>query len=134
MVIDGITYRIHVKKSADIVNQELQNTVGTADKGLTEGDIFESDGMKYQVISKTALTAKLIKGKNAARLKISTVTYDEKTYKIAEIGNAAFKGCKKLKKITLGADVASIGKNAFKGCNNKKLKKQLKRAGIKKDL
>lgn len=103
------------------------------DNGLKDNDTFESNGIKYQVVSTSALTAKLIKGKDTAKLTIDTVSYSGKTYKIVEIGDKAFNGCKKkLKKVTIGANVETIGKNAFKGCkklntvtvkNKSKLKK-----------
>lgn len=141
--------------------------------GPKDNDLFEADGMKYQIISASGLTARLVKGKDAAKLTINTVNYAGKTYKIEEIGDKAFNGCKKkLKKVTIGANVTAIGKNAFMGCKklanvivqnnaklnkvgggafkktsskikiklpknlkkNKNLKKQLKRAGIKKGL
>ena len=103
------------------------------DNGLKDNDTFESNGIKYQVVSASALTAKLIKGTDTAKLTIDTVSYNGKTYKIVEIGDKAFNGCKKkLKKVTIGANVETIGKNAFKGCkklntvtvkNKSKLKK-----------
>ena len=70
-----------------------------------------------------------------AKVTIDTVTAPEdgRKYKIVEIGNNAFKGFKKkLKAVTIGANVATIGKNAFNGCkklatvtikNKSKLKK-----------
>ena len=89
--------------------------------------------MRYQIISASDLTARLVKGKDAAKLTINTVNYAGKTFKIVEIGDKAFNGCKKkLKKVTIGANVTAIGKNAFKGCkklanvivqNNSKLNK-----------
>ena len=141
--------------------------------GPKNNDSFEADGMRYQIISASDLTARLVKGKDAAKLTINTVNYAGKTFKIVEIGDKAFNGCKKkLKKVTIGANVTAIGKNAFKGCKklanvivqnnsklnkvgggafkntsskikvklpknlkkNKNLKKQLKKAGIKKGL
>ena len=54
------------------------------------------------------------KSKNAKSLSISaTVKINGVTYKVTSIANNAFKNCKKLKKITIGANVTSIGKNAF---------------------
>ncbi len=143
------------------------------DTSLKDNDPFEVNGVKYQVVSAAALTAKLIKGKDVSNVKINTVSYQGKTYKIVEIGAKAYNGCKKkLKKVTIGANVAKIGKDAFKGCKkltnvivqnksklksvgggafkktsakikiklpktlkkNKKLKAQIKKAGIKKGL
>lgn len=38
--------------------------------------------------------------------------------KVTSVGKKAFKGCKKLKKITIGTEVVSIGANAFTNCKN----------------
>lgn len=51
----------------------------------------------------------------------STVSINGVTYKITEIGNGAFKGCKNLKKVTIGKNVTKIGNKAFSNCS--KLKK-----------
>ena len=39
-----------------------------------------------------------------------------KTYKVTSIAAEAFKGNKKLKKVTIGKNIQSIGKEAFYGC------------------
>lgn len=56
--------------------------------------------------------------KNAKTFDIpDTVTgADGKVYKVTSIAPNAFKGYKKLNRITLGNNIRSIGKNAFKGC------------------
>lgn len=51
----------------------------------------------------------------------ATVTIGGKAYQVIGVKAGAFKGCKKLKAVTIGANVKQIGKAAFKGC--KKLKK-----------
>lgn len=61
----------------------------------------------------------------------ATVTVNGVSCKVTSIANNAFKGQKKLKKVTIGANVTTIGKKAFSGCKNltkivvksKKLKK-----------
>ncbi len=91
--------------------------IKAAEEGLSDSDSFEVNSMKYQVVSASAKTAKLVKGKDAAKVTVNTVSYDGNTYKIIEISAKAFSGCKKkLKKVTIGANVEVIGKNAFKGC------------------
>ena len=141
------------------------------EESIKDGDFFESDGMKYQAVNAALGTVKLVKGKDAAKVTIHTVSYKNKQYKVTEISAGAFANCKKnLKKVTIGANVETIGKNAFKGCkklktvivknqsklrkvgsgafkktakqiqiklpknlkNNKKLKKQIQKAGIQK--
>ncbi|MBO5487744.1 MAG: leucine-rich repeat protein, partial [Eubacterium sp.] len=51
----------------------------------------------------------------------NTVKINGKTYKVTSISNNVFKGCKKLKEVTIGTNVKKIGKKAFYNC--KKLKK-----------
>ncbi|MCR4690391.1 MAG: leucine-rich repeat protein [Lachnospiraceae bacterium] len=51
----------------------------------------------------------------------SAVTVDGKLKKVKGISKAAFAGCNKAKKVSIGKNVKYIEKNAFKGC--KKLKK-----------
>lgn len=96
---------------------------GSNGSELKDGDSFTTvSGVKYQVVSASAKTVKLVKGKDVKTVKINTVTYDSIKYTVVEIANNAYKGCsKKLKTVTIGADVKTIGKNAFKGC--KKLTK-----------
>ncbi len=46
----------------------------------------------------------------------ATVKVDGVKYQVTEIAANAFKGCSKLKKVTIGKNIVKIGKNAFKGC------------------
>lgn len=139
----------------------------------TEETVFEAGGMRYEVISPSARTVKLVRGKDAPRVFVHTASYKGRQYQVKEIAAGAFRGCKKkLKKITIGANVEIIGTHAFQGCRklanvvlkknaklrkvgsgafqktakkikvklpknlkkNKKLKRQLKKAGIKRGL
>ena len=50
----------------------------------------------------------------------TTVEISGKTYGVVSIANNAFKGCKKLKKVTIGKNVAKIGSKAFYGCKGLK--------------
>lgn len=63
----------------------------------------------------------------------SSVTINGITYKVTGIAPNAFKNCKKLKKVTIGAGVTEIGKKAFSGCKNLKnvivKSKSLKKVG-----
>ena len=49
-----------------------------------------------------------------------TITYQGKTYRLTSIGGMAFKGCKKLKSVTIPNSVTSIGDLAFEGCSSLK--------------
>ena len=50
----------------------------------------------------------------------ATVKIGDVSYKVTEISNSAFKGCKKLRKITIGKNVKKIGAKAFMNCKNLK--------------
>ncbi len=93
-------------------------------------------GYKYEITSSNTVklvapTKKSVKSVNVP----AKIKYSKKTYKVTEIGDSAFKGCKKLQKVTISSNVKTIGKKAFYGC--KKLKsveiksKNLKRVGKK---
>ena len=77
-----------------------------------------------------------LKNKSLKQIKIATeVTIDDTTYMVTAIDKNAFKGNKKITKVTIGKNVKSIGAGAFKNC--KKLKqvrinsKLLKKVGKK---
>lgn len=59
------------------------------------------------------------------------------TYSVVSIGKNAFKGNKKIKKVTIGKNVTKIDQNAFYGCKNLKeiviQTKQLKKNSIGKN-
>lgn len=68
-------------------------------------------------------TVAFYKAKNVTATKVvipATVTFDGITYKVNAISDQAFKGCKKLKSVTIGKNVTRIGKKAFNGCSQLK--------------
>ncbi len=65
---------------------------------------------------KTAEFQKAAKASAAALTIGSTVKGNGIVYKVTSIAASACKGMKKLKSVTIGADVKTIGKNAFSGC------------------
>lgn len=46
----------------------------------------------------------------------ATVKINGYTFNVTAIGDKAFNGCTKLKKVTIGSKVTTIGKQAFNGC------------------
>ncbi len=79
----------------------------------------------YTVTSVTATggTVEYVKHKSKTVKTVTipkTITMDGLTFKVTSIGAKAFKGYKKLSKVTIGNNVKTIGKEAFSGC--KKLK------------
>ncbi|MBR4758742.1 MAG: InlB B-repeat-containing protein [Lachnospiraceae bacterium] len=85
----------------------------------------EASGSVYQA-TKSGKNIELIYAatisKDATGVTIpATVKIGNKSYKVTQIAANAFKGCKKLTKVTIGKNIKKIGKKAFYGCS--KLKK-----------
>ncbi len=96
-----------------------------AQKGLEKnakvGDTFTVKKIRYKVTSTSKKTVAVVKGtdKNATSASIaSTVEFRDVTFKVTSISAKAFKGFKKLKKVTIGAYVQTIKSEAFAGCTN----------------
>ena len=79
-------------------------------------------GSKYKVTATGTNRAVTFTGsKSVKNVTIpASIKISDKAYKVTAIANNAFKGNKKLAKVTIGANVKKIGKNAFKGCSNLK--------------
>lgn len=80
-----------------------------------EGDVFVRGGNKYQVLSLSAKTAKLIEGSNPAIP--SSVTYRSNTFYVTEIGDEAFKNQTGIGTVELPSTLTHIGNNAFANCS-----------------
>lgn len=86
---------------------------------IKEGSILTKGKTKYTVTDpkKKTVAYKQFKDPKATKLTIpDTVKIGGKTYKVTSIAAEAFKGNKKLKKVTIGKNIQSIGKEAFYGC------------------
>ena len=90
---------------------------------LNVGDaVTDSKSNNYKVTGNDTVEFVAPKSKKATSVKIAdTVVIGDSTYKVTSIADGACKSMKKLKSVTIGANVKTIGKNAFKGC--KKLNK-----------
>ena len=81
--------------------------------------IEDKTGNDYKVADPTK---KKVTYKAPADKKAKTVTIPNKveidgvTYKVTKVDGGAFKGCSKLKTVSIPKNVTEIGKNAFKGC------------------
>ena len=111
-------------------NNSTNNTVipkkNEAITSVTKGKVVYTVSGKYAVVKKC--TSKKVKSVTI----LNKVKIGKKTYTVTSIAKNAFKGCKKLKKVTIKATkLKSIGKNAFKGIYKKATfkvpKKQLKK-------
>ena len=73
--------------------------------------------MKYKFTSASTVMLTGTGNKKISSLKVkNTVKIGGKTFQITAIGTNAFKGSKRLKKVTLGANIEIIGKGAFYNC------------------
>lgn len=113
-------------------------TPAPAKKPLAKGKTFAAGKNKFKVSSSSAKAPAVTYTKPAKKTLKSanvpaTVKHNGITYKVTAIANNAFKNNKKLKKVTIGANVKSIGKAAFAGDKNLKTiivkSKVLKRVG-----
>lgn len=99
------------------VPSETPVTVPVAGTALSA----EKAGANYKVVSadekKPTVAYTAPADKKVTKVTVpSTITVDGITYQVTEIGANAFKGCKKLKKVTIPANVTKIGKKAFYKC------------------
>ncbi len=103
------------------------------------GTILKDAGSKATY--KVTAAGKTVEYKKASNKKATSVSIPGKvkindvTYKVTGIAPSAFKNCKKLKKVTIGANVTLIGKQAFYGCKSLKMvtvkSKSIKKVGSK---
>lgn len=95
--------------------------VSAKEAALKKGSRFTKGNLVYEVTSVKGKkgTVKVV-GAAKKGVKSVSVPKNVKSGKIAltvdEIGNSAFKNCKKLKKVTTSGALKTIGKNAFSGC------------------
>lgn len=91
---------------------------------ITKGSSYTANAIRYKVTKggeNPTVTITAVKKKNVTSISIgSMVTLNGKKCKVTAIANNAFKNCKKLKKVTIGANITKIGSKAFYGCKNLK--------------
>lgn len=93
------------------------NSATTAVKTGTE---FKRGRLTYKVTSAKAVTL-INADKSLAKISVpAKVKYNGKSYAVTRIGAKAFYKNKKLKSVTIGANVTKIGNNAFAGCRKLK--------------
>lgn len=101
----------------------LKPAPAVPDAGLTNGYTQTAGAFEYKVINAEKKTVMVVKGTNkkAKTVKIpATVTLKNVKCNVVQIGTSAFKGYKKLNKVTISKNVTTIGKNAFSGCSKLK--------------
>jgi hypothetical protein len=120
-----VTYLRPNYKPGNNMNSEVIDT-DPEDPNLASKNTDNSQA--ETVIKKSNLTYKVTKGSKvtltgttgtAKKISVpSTVKAGGKKYKVVSIAAGAFKGNKKITKITIGSNVTSIGKKAFYNCKN----------------
>lgn len=95
--------------------------VTVTDSSIRKGSKVTVDGIRYEVTSMGNRIGS-VKVLGPAKKSITEVTIPAeikikgKPYKVTEVKASAFKGCKSLKKATIGRNVQIIGKSAFRDC------------------
>jgi len=86
---------------------------------MVEAD-FTVDGINYRVVSLKDSTVKVISGNDYSGDIVipETVTYNDNTFTVTEIGEDAFEWCSSLTGITIPASVTTIGNYAFRSCSS----------------
>ena len=107
------------QSEVDNAMKALTNAVSSlALKKPATGNTFTYGKLNYKVTSssKVKLTG-VKKGVSLKSITIpSTVKFLNTTLKVTAIDNAAFKGNKKLQKVTIGKNITAIGNHAFYNC------------------
>ncbi|WP_026524066.1 MULTISPECIES: BspA family leucine-rich repeat surface protein [unclassified Butyrivibrio] len=96
-----------------------KNADKTADKTASSGNTFSDSGITYQIIGDKKVMVTSITAKGS--VKLGKVTHNGAEYSVCAIADNACKGNTRIKKLTITSKLESVGKNAFKGC--KKLSK-----------
>ena len=120
-----VFYKALKPKKDDGIEDESESSFENThqnDYGNSEGEgefIVTVNGVTYVIDKAGNATATLIK--TSGKLSINKVKANGHTYPVVGISDNACRKNNKLKSITIGSNITKIGKNAFKGC--KKLKK-----------
>ena len=87
---------------------------------LTSDKVYTVDKLKYKVTNPEKKTVSLVGTTNKKMTSLNVkkaVQIEGISCTVTEIGANAFKGCKKLKKVTIEKNLTTIGKQAFSGCS-----------------
>lgn len=113
-------------------NSETPGAVTDTEEGKDAvGKQFIQNGTIYKILSHSTAAATGVADSSASKIVVeSTVTYEGRDYKVTEIRNLAFYKNQSVVQIVIGENVKTIGNSAFIGC--KKLKKVTGMAAVKK--
>lgn len=89
--------------------------------GLSIGTVTSYNNIRYKVDGEDTVSVQGYDNKKVSLITIpDTVSFNNTEYKVVSINKQSFANNKKLKKITIGANVTSIKSKAFLGCKNLK--------------
>lgn len=111
--------------SGGVKIENNQFKIGTSDvvikaKFKKDPSYASVKGAEYKLNTKKK-TASYLNPTSKSKTSITipaTINVDGVKYQVTEIASNAFKGCSRLKKVTIGKNIVKIGKNAFKGCKS----------------
>lgn len=112
------TYQVRALYGSKEIASSAEKSIATKVMLLKKGKTYKVDGYKYKVLKSTNSTKTVafagVTQKNLTKILIpDTVVINGMKYKVTEIANAALKNNKKVKTVSIGANVTKIGKQAF---------------------
>ena len=113
--------------TASVIITGKGNYVGTAIQNFeiaaipAKGKVYTSGNLKYKVTKSAykngTVSVYVPTKKTLTNISVpATVKINGYTFNVTAIGDKAFNGCTKLKKVAIGSKVTTIGKQAFNGC------------------
>lgn len=137
---NAYTYQVRALYGAKEIATSAEKSISAQVMLLQKGKTYTVDGYKYKVLKSTN-SAKTVAFAGVSNKKLTKVLIPDSVmingmnYKVTEVAAKALKGNKKVKTVSIGANVTKIGKQAFS--NAKKLAnivvktKKLKSVGSK---
>lgn len=112
----------HNGQTAGSTGTDTQTKKGpSANKTAAKTTTLTAGKLRYRILSKNTVTVTSVKSRNVKAVTIpASVKISRKSYKVVAVAPKAFMNCKKLAKVTVGANVTKIGSKAF--LKDKKLK------------
>jgi hypothetical protein len=109
----------------DLDNSSSGTTTNATENKISKNDEVLNGNLRYKVISQSSTKREVVcTGIESTKIKKvvipTTITIEGTVYKVTSIENGAFKNNKKITSIVIGKNVTSIGKEAFKGCSKLK--------------